>query len=79
MICQPPEDWVRRKRLPLSERDFELTDNSQNDAKMEKNDAPLMFEEKKDEPYIHWKQALKMKEFYLLWITRLSIVLITQV
>ena len=29
--------------------------------------------------YLHWKDALKSKEFYLLWVTRLSVVLITQV
>jgi hypothetical protein len=28
---------------------------------------------------ITWKEALKCKEFYLLWITRMSVVLITQV
>ncbi len=31
-----------------------------------------------EEPYVHWKDALKTKEFYLLWLTRLSVVLITQ-
>jgi hypothetical protein len=35
--------------------------------------------ENREEAYISWKDALKRKEFYLLWVTRLSVVLITQV
>ena len=30
-------------------------------------------------PYVSWKDAFRCKEFYILWVTRLSVVLITQV
>ena len=45
------------------------------------NEKPMLESQKNssDDAYVHWKDALKMKEFYLLWITRLSVVLITQV
>ena len=37
-------------------------------------------EEKEDVlPYVSWKEAFRCKEFYILWVTRLSVVLITQV
>ena len=72
MICQPPEDWVRRNSIEEF-NDIELIENS-------KPDKALMKEENEEsEDYLHWKDALKSKEFYLLWITRLSVVLITQV
>ena len=67
MICQPPEDWVRRNSIEEF-NELELM------AETEKQEKALMKEE-----YLHWKEALKSKEFYLLWVTRLSVVLITQV
>lgn len=80
MICQPPEDWVRRSSLPSSAADsVELTDPSLTSDKPEKNALMFETEDIKDVDYVHWKQALRTKEFYLLWITRLSVVLITQV
>ena len=75
MICQPPEDWIRRKSLPTSE--LELEKPLDRNEKQEKN--ALMLDENDNESYVTWKEALKSKEFYLLWVTRLSIVLITQV
>ena len=43
------------------------------------NEKPMLEIKSEDDAYIHWKDALRMKEFYILWITRLSVVLITQV
>ena len=43
------------------------------------NEKPMLEIKSEDDTYIHWKDALRMKEFYILWITRLSVVLITQV
>ena len=74
MICQPPEDWVQRRSVPTSEVEAQESEN--NPKKSEKN---ILSETDDDDCYIHWKDALKSKEFYLLWITRLSVVLITQV
>merc|ERR1712179_217029 len=42
---------------------------------VEKDEAP----EQVKVPGLTWKQALCRREFYLLWVTRLSVVLITQV
>ena len=75
MICQPPEDWIRRTSLPTSEL-LEL--NSDIEKPQEKN-ALMTDQDSDSDTFIHWKDALKTKEFYLLWITRLSVVLITQV
>ena len=73
MICQPPEDWVRRNSIEEF-NELELM------AETEKQEKALMKETDSDsEDYLHWKEALKSKEFYLLWVTRLSVVLITQV
>ena len=73
MICQPPEDWVRRNSIEEF-NELELM------AETEKQEKALMKETDNDsEDYLHWKEALKSKEFYLLWVTRLSVVLITQV
>ena len=73
MICQPPEDWVRRNSIEEF-NELELM------AETEKQEKALMKETDRDsEEYLHWKEALKSKEFYLLWVTRLSVVLITQV
>ena len=74
MICQPPEDWVQRRSVPTSEVEAQESEN--NPKKSEKD---ILSETDDDDCYIHWKDALKSKEFYLLWITRLSVVLITQV
>ena len=75
MICQPPEDWVQRKsfsKLGFDQNSIELN---------AENEKPMLVTSKNnsDDSYVSWKDALKMKEFYLLWITRLSVVLITQV
>ena len=75
MICQPPEDWIQRKsfsKLGFDQNSIELN---------AENEKPMLVTSKNnsDDSYVSWKDALKMKEFYLLWITRLSIVLITQV
>ena len=73
MICQPPEDWVRRNSIEEF-NEIELIENT------EKPEKALMEEiSQQSDDYLHWKEALKSKEFYLLWITRLSVVLITQV
>ena len=76
MICQPPEDWIVKKsfsKIAFDENSIEL-----NNAE---NEKPMLVKSKSDseDAYVHWRDALKMKEFYLLWVTRLSIVLITQV
>ena len=73
MICQPPEDWVRRNSIEEF-NDIELLESSKPDKALVKEDS-----NDNSEDYLHWKDALKSKEFYLLWITRLSVVLITQV
>ncbi len=73
MICQPPEDWIQRKSFSkFNENSIELN---------AENEKPMLLDSKNDsdDAYVHWKDALRMKEFYLLWVTRLSIVLITQV
>jgi hypothetical protein len=72
MICQPPEDWIRRKSVSKYDESDSIEMNTD-------NEKPMLEIKSEDEPYIHWKDALKMKEFYILWITRLSVVLITQV
>ena len=73
MICQPPEDWVRRNSIEEF-NEIELIENT------EKPEKALMEEiSQQSDDYLHWKEALKSKEFYLFWITRLSVVLITQV
>ena len=77
MICQPPEDWVQRRSVPTSE--VEAQESEKNDPKKSEKADILSTETDDDDCYIHWKDALKSKEFYLLWITRLSVVLITQV
>ena len=74
MICQPPEDWVQRRSVPTSE-----VEAQENDSKKSEKDILSHDHTDDDDCYIHWKDALKSKEFYLLWITRLSVVLITQV
>ena len=55
--------------------------SSQNDAteylKAESDEKDTCEEDKP--AFITWKEALMCKEFYLLWLTRLSVVLITQV
>ena len=76
MICQPPEDWTRRKSFSNLAYDDNNGSIELNQAENEKLQAT---EKESEKHYIHWKQALRMKEFYLLWITRLSVVLITQV
>ena len=73
MICQPPEDWVRRNSIEEF-NDIELIESSKPDKALVKENG-----NDSSEDYLHWKDALKSKEFYLLWITRLSVVLITQV
>ena len=77
MICQPPEDWVQRRSVPTSE--VEAQESEKNDSKKSEKDILSHDHTDDDDCYIHWKDALKSKEFYLLWITRLSVVLITQV
>ena len=77
MICQPPEDWTRRKSFSNLAYD---TDNNSIELNRAENEKLQEITEKESEKhYIHWKEALCRKEFYLLWITRLSVVLITQV
>jgi len=72
MICQPPEDWVRRNSIEEF-AEIELMENEKQEKALMKDDSS------QSDDYLHWKDALKSKEFYLLWVTRLSVVLITQV
>ena len=72
MINQPPEDWIRRKS-------FSKYDESDSIEMNTDNEKPMLEIKSEDDAYVHWKDALRMKEFYILWITRLSVVLITQV
>ena len=72
MINQPPEDWIRRKS-------FSKYDESDSIEMNTDNEKPMLEIKSEEDAYIHWKDALRMKEFYILWITRLSVVLITQV
>ena len=67
MIVQPPEDWVQRKSVPTSEV------LESNDSKNEKDIFADNFDH--EDSWVHWKDALKSKEFYLLWITRYEILL----
>lgn len=81
MICQPPEDWTRRNDSPKHANldDLELIEPDKVNEKMAIGEEKELGEADDDELNIHWKDALRMKEFYILWITRLSVVLITQV
>ena len=72
MINQPPEDWIRRKSVSKYNESDSIEMNTD-------NEKPMLEIKSEDDAYIHWKDALRMKEFYILWITRLSVVLITQV
>ena len=72
MICQPPEDWVRRNSIEEF-AEIELMENEKQEKALMKDDSNQL------DDYLHWKDALRSKEFYLLWVTRLSVVLITQV
>ena len=72
MICQPPEDWVRRNSIEEF-AEIELIENEKQEKALMKDDSSQL------DDYLHWKDALRSKEFYLLWVTRLSVVLITQV
>ena len=53
------------------------------DRKVEKNGPKLLVDDTDENeeiiPSVSWKQALCRREFYILWVTRLSVVLITQV
>ena len=53
------------------------------DSKAEKNGPKLLVDDVDENeeiiPSVSWKEALCRREFYLLWVTRLSVVLITQV
>lgn len=62
--------------------DMESAESS-SDSKLEKNGPKLLVDDTEEYeeiiPSVSWKQALCRREFYLLWVTRLSVVLITQV
>ena len=81
MICQPPEDWVRRKSLSSDDlnNEVELMEKPKTNAEQTGHSVEELCDSNEEDEYVTWKEALKMKEFYLLWVTRLSVVLITQV
>ena len=66
--------------------DLESVADNSNYTNEKNGPKPLIEDVEKDDakeelkvPGLTWKQALRRKEFYILWVTRLSVVLITQV
>jgi len=67
LITQPPPDWI---------------DKQSKDDKDQKKDDKEDVEDSEvisSDEWVSWQEALCRKEFYLLWITRFSVVLISQV
>ena len=75
LVIQPPHDWLVSCEKNINEGKDNLGTDSVESISMDNaeklSDSGLV--------YNTWKEALMRIEFYLLWITRLSVVLITQV
>ena len=93
LVIQPPENWLVQNTIQKKlETNTKLEDNRElthmdslesHSSTLDKNDPKSVADDADIEgsvvPGVSWKQAFKRKEFYLLWATRLSVVLITQV
>ena len=89
LIVQPSVEWIAKNQRPnavisTDDEDCNCDEINESDKKrMEKLDIETHALEKDSEAMVtmsvSWKEAFRTKEFYLLWITRLSVVLISQV
>ena len=90
LIIQPPEDWLtqcekqkKRENAAKIEDNQQLTNMDSIDSRSTTLDCKDANSNLDDDDVeitdVTWKQAFRRREFYLLWVTRLSVVLITQV
>ena len=88
LIIQPPENWLLRCAVKKVDKEEDkqpstqdgMSTDSSNNLSMVSSVDELGDTNKVQAPIaVSWKKAFRTKELYLLWVTRLSVVLITQV
>ncbi|XP_023330169.1 uncharacterized protein LOC111702648 [Eurytemora carolleeae] len=78
LITQPPDDWLDRQGGDEREIEQGKKEKEEDEQKVKEAEEKRK-EHKLSEEYLTPCEAFRRKELYLLWITRLSVVMVTQV